>query len=156
MTQTPSYTTRPATLNDATIICHHRNAMFAEIGHNPASVAAMDNAFGPWLQQHMPRGEYIGWMIEDDDRRIIGGGGVWTHEGIPNTLMPHHRTAHVVNIYVEPEYRRQGIARHIMETIIEWAKAEQIAEVTLHASREGLPLYKQLGFTSGNHMTLML
>lgn len=62
----------------------------------------------------------------------------------------------VVNVYTDPSHRRQGIARKLMEVIIDWCRSEGFGSVLLHASDEGRPLYESLGFTPTNEMRLML
>ena len=48
--------------------------------------------------------------------------------------------------------RRQGLARRLTETAIEWCRANAIATVILHASDEGRDLYSSLGFQPTNEM----
>jgi GNAT superfamily N-acetyltransferase len=55
-------------------------------------------------------------------------------------------------VYVEPPSRRLGRARRLVETALDWARAERLASVVLHASRAGRPLYEQLGFVGTNEM----
>ena len=43
-----------------------------------------------------------------------------------------------------------------MEAMIEWCRGQRMANVFLHASEEGRPLYDSLGFTSTNEMRLAL
>ena len=50
------------------------------------------------------------------------------------------------------EHRQRGLARRLMQTMLDWCKQHQIANVVLHASDEGRPLYQSLGFVSTNEM----
>ena len=47
------------------------------------------------------------------------------------------RRATILNVYVYPQYRRCGIGRRLIETMIEWCRAEGFAAVYLHASKDG-------------------
>jgi GNAT superfamily N-acetyltransferase len=58
----------------------------------------------------------------------------------------------VVNVYTEPEYRRQGIARALMLALMEWARTTAADRVVLHASSDGRALYESLGFVATNEM----
>ena len=49
-------------------------------------------------------------------------------------------------MYTDPEFRRQGIARRLMQTMIDWCRKEGFVRVDLHASDKGRPLYESLGF----------
>ena len=60
----------------------------------------------------------------------------------------------ILNLYTEPEFRRRGIARQIMLTILSWVKDHGLRAVNLHASAAGRPLYEKLGFEATNEMRL--
>jgi len=62
----------------------------------------------------------------------------------------------VVNVYVQPAYRRNGLARRLMVAILDWCRAQGIERIALHASNMGRPLYESLGFTATNEMVLYL
>jgi len=70
----------------------------------------------------------------------------------------HHRVAMfrpeaiVVNVYTEPAWRRRGAARTLMEQVIDWARAQGIGRLVLHASKDGRALYERLGFAPTNEM----
>jgi GNAT superfamily N-acetyltransferase len=58
----------------------------------------------------------------------------------------------VLNVFTEPEWRRRGAAVLLMERIVEWARAERIVRVVLHASPLGRPVYERAGFVPTNEM----
>ena len=64
----------------------------------------------------------------------------------PNSNFPNGRIGDVLNVYVRSEYRRQGIAKALMELLIADAKAFKLDYIELKASADGYPLYKKLGF----------
>jgi len=55
-------------------------------------------------------------------------------------------------MYTEPEHRRRGLARRLMEAMIGWCREEGYASLFLHASDEGRALYAALGFSPTNEM----
>ncbi|NLM19637.1 MAG: GNAT family N-acetyltransferase, partial [Clostridiaceae bacterium] len=66
-------------------------------------------------------------------------------------IMPtfEHRTglrAHLMNVYTKSEYRRRGIAKKMIELLIDEAKGKGVTEISLDATEMGRPLYKALGF----------
>jgi GNAT superfamily N-acetyltransferase len=148
-----SYTLRPATIADLDILIHHRYSMWRDMGRDPKMLAIMEPAAREYFTAAVPTGFYRGWLAEADGE-IVGGAGVvispWP--GNPGSLLA--RRAMILNMYVEREYRRQGIARALMETMIAWCKAEGFSSVGLHASDEGRPLYESLGFKPTNEMRL--
>lgn len=49
---------------------------------------------------------------------------------------------------VTPEHRREGIARELCETAIDWLRDRGAATVLLYATEQGRPLYERLGFAA--------
>ena len=64
------------------------------------------------------------------------------------------REALILNVYVDPAHRRQGVARRLMQTLIDWAPGAGIARLVLHTSPQGRRLYEDLGFVDSNEMVL--
>jgi GNAT superfamily N-acetyltransferase len=60
--------------------------------------------------------------------------------------------AYIVNVYTEPEHRRRGLSRRLMEEVIAWCRANGMTRITLHASRAGRRMYEDLGFVTTNEM----
>ena len=67
---------------------------------------------------------------------------------------PCIQRAVILNVYTEPEFRKRGIARQVMLTILAWVKERGFRAVNLHASAEGRHLYEKLGFEATNEMRL--
>jgi GNAT superfamily N-acetyltransferase len=62
----------------------------------------------------------------------------------------------VLNVYTEPQHRRQGLARKLMLVVLDWCRANRVRPVILHSSDEGRPLYESLGFRPTSEMRLPL
>lgn len=147
---------RQARIEDVPEILRHRRAMYEAMGvGNPESREDMAKASARALPLAMAGGFFHGWLAEVDGR-VVAGGGVFVTPWLshPGDLLC--RKATVLNVYTDPEYRRQGIARKLMKTILAWCRSEGFHEVFLHASHEGRPLYEGLGFQVGNEMKLKL
>jgi GNAT superfamily N-acetyltransferase len=118
--------------------------------------ALMQEAAREYFEQAIPAGSYRGYLAMNEDGAVIGGGGVvvsaWP--GVLGQRTP--KRAMILNMYVEREYRRRGIARELMLAIIEWCRENGFTSVALHASDEGRALYEQLGFKPTNEMRLEL
>ena len=150
------YYIRLAGLDDARAIVDHRRSMFRDMGRgDEARLAQMSAAFEPWLLRRMESGEYLAWMAVAADGSIAGGAGLWLMDWPPHLLGSGARRGNIVNVYVRRESRRRGIARALMETALEWARANGVDCVILHASDEGRALYESLGFAPTNEMRLI-
>ncbi len=53
----------------------------------------------------------------------------------------------VMNVYTEPEYRKQGICTKLLKDLIEYGKSHGLGRIELSATENGYPIYKKLGFT---------
>jgi GNAT superfamily N-acetyltransferase len=150
---------RTATLADAPVIVRHRRAMWVDMGTGtPESLDAMDETFAPYLARSLADGTYHGWMAHTADGRVVGSGGLIVHEWLasPRDRNPRPRRAYIANMYTELFYRGRGIARCIMNAILDWCRADGFESVILHASEQGRPLYESLGFEPTNEMRLKL
>ena len=64
------------------------------------------------------------------------------------------KIAYVMNLCTLPDYRKQGIARLLMQKVIEWIKKNDLTVVSLHATEMGRKMYEELGFKETNEMRL--
>jgi GNAT superfamily N-acetyltransferase len=152
-----SLSIRPATINDIPTLLRHRRMMWWDMGrHDEAALDLMEKSAREYFTLAIPDGTYRGFLAADSDQQVVGGGGIvisaWP--GLFPQRIP--KRAMILNMYVEREFRRKGIARALMQAMIAWCRENGFANVGLHASDEGRPLYEQLGFKSTNEMRLDL
>ncbi len=146
---------RPATLEDAATIAEQRRTMFFDMGYRDG-LDSMTQAFLPWVQAKMSAGEYLAWFAIAEDGSIAAGSGLWLMDWPPHMIGPGSRRGNILNVYTRPEFRRQGLARRLTETAVDWCRDNGIATVILHASEAGRELYRSLGFQPTNEMRRML
>ena len=60
----------------------------------------------------------------------------------------------VLNVYVEPAWRRRGVAEALMRALLDALAVRGIRRIVLHASPDGRRLYERLGFVPTNEMRL--
>jgi GNAT superfamily N-acetyltransferase len=109
-----------------------------------------------YLQVAMPSGRYVSWLAETADGHVVAGTGVAISAWPGSPGDPTGKRALVLNVYTEPEFRRRGIARQLMEIVIAWCREQGLRSVSLHASDFGRALYEDLGFRQTNEMRLYL
>lgn len=145
---------RPA---EAATVARHRAAMFRDMGEvDDTGAAVIENASEDHLASLIEAREYFAFLAEIEGE-VVGGGGAWLRPLLPRPgVLQGSFEAYVLNVYTEPAHRRAGVARGIMECILDWCREQGVARVSLHASKEGAPLYESLGFTSSNEVRLML
>ncbi len=152
-----TYTLRLAASEEAPILARHRASMFRDMGEVDDPGASMiENASEDRLAALIEAREYFGFLAEHEGA-VIGGGGVWLRPVLPRPGAPRGGLeAYVLNVYVEPSHRRSGVARAIMQAILDWSRNERLARVVLHASKDGRSLYESLGFEASNEMRIRL
>ena len=136
--------------------------MFRDMGPLPShQEEALVQITAAYLRDALPRGEYLAWVAEDKAMPpiIIGGAGVQLRSILPRPrpgeddleLGPE---AIVLNVYVEPTWRRRGVGEALMRAILDALAARGIRRIVLHASGDGRRLYERLGFVATNEMRL--
>lgn len=147
---------REATARDLETILLHRRRMCEDMGHGDAAVLdrMVDDCRG-LLRRWLEDGVYRGWLVERDGA-VVAGGGLIVSPWLPNAADPQARRATILNVYTEPDYRRQGLARALMETMLSCCRAEGFRAVTLDASDDGRALYESMGFRPTPQMRLDL
>ncbi|MBZ0277198.1 MAG: GNAT family N-acetyltransferase [Anaerolineae bacterium] len=152
-----AFTIRQATLADVPMIVTHRRQMFEDIGHtNSSGLDQMDRIGAEWLYERVANGRYLGWFALNAAGDIVAGAGLWLQDWPPNMIDQEPYRGYILNVYTRPEYRQRGLARRLVETIIDWCSQRGIITVGLHASSQGRPIYEGLGFGSTNEMRLLL
>jgi GNAT superfamily N-acetyltransferase len=147
---------RAATLDDIPEILRQRRAMYEDMDYTDAEkLAAMQSISAGYLKTAMAEGSFQAWLALSDDQ-VVGGGAVVISPWPAHPYDLECRRTTILNVYTNPQYRRRGIARQVMQTMIDWCKREGFANVNLHASKDGRHLYESLGFVTGNEMKLKL
>jgi ribosomal protein S18 acetylase RimI-like enzyme len=158
------FAVRQADAADIPLLAHHRAAMFRDMGRLASHHhEALERATDSYLRDALPRGEYLAWVAEDKGQRpaVIGGAGVQLRPILPRPgadddhpeLGPE---AIILNVYVEPHWRRRGIAETLMRTVLDALAVRGVRRIVLHASDDGRRVYERLGFVPTNEMRLSL
>ena len=146
---------RRAAAEDAGVIAHHRAAMFRDMGSiPPVEYEEFRQSSAEWLDTLFAGNGYAGWLAEQRNTIVAGGGILIREMGPVPGCYRVNRWAHIVNVYTEPPYRRRGLARLVMRTMLDWCAEQAFDMVTLAASDEGRPLYESLGFVPTHDMRL--
>ena len=89
--------------------------------------------------------DYLYFLVEDDGQ-VIGGCGISIFRIPPKFSQPTGVYAYLSNMYIEPEFRRKGYGRALVDYVVDYCKTQQIGLLFLHASDTGQLLYKTIGF----------
>lgn len=95
------------------------------------------------------------WLVAEDGGSIVATGAAFIHRARSSVALTGV-VAVVAGVYTFPAYRRRGLARAIVERLIEICRTRGCRKIRLRASEQGRPLYEQLGFIPGDEMVLPL
>jgi ribosomal protein S18 acetylase RimI-like enzyme len=127
--------------------------MFAAMGRTQESILdAMSRNFEPWVERMIAEGKYSGW-ITDDQGRAVASAGILVLDWPPHPLDPTGvERGYLLNVFVEPEYRRRGLAHALVDLCLAEAHQRSLRVVALHSSDAARPIYESLGFRSTSEM----
>jgi GNAT superfamily N-acetyltransferase len=152
---TTIFTIREAAPDELDVILHHRRSMFRDMGEGTVEeLGRMVETARPMFVNAVENGSYHHWLAIDNRGRVAGGGGVLFCPWPANPREACTERAVILNVYTELEFRRRGVARQVMQVILEWVKTHGLESVNLHASDEGRFLYESMGFKPTNEMRL--
>ena len=157
-----AFSIRQADADDIPLLARHRAGMFRDMGQlAPHQEEPLAHATASYLRDALPRGEYLAWVAEDHmtPPTAIGGAGVQLRPILPRPqggaedleLGPE---AIILNVYVEPAWRRRGVGEALMRAALDALARRGIRRIVLHASEDGRRLYERLGFAPTNEMRL--
>lgn len=113
-------------------------------------------ALRDYYDRHMAEGTFVSWLAFDGEK-IIGTSGMSFVEKPPYFGCPSGKLGLLSSMYTDPDYRRKGIAKELLDRVVKEAKAYGCGTVQITASDMGVKLYSAYGFThNGNFMQYKL
>ncbi|MHA1978455.1 MAG: GNAT family N-acetyltransferase [Candidatus Hodarchaeales archaeon] len=150
-----SISIRKATVSDVPALVKLRRLMFESMGHNnPDLLKAGDLAVEKFFNESIPNKTFRGWVAINSSGEVVSNIGVIIDQHPPSPNNITGKIAYLMNLCTLSPYRRQGIARKLLEEVLAWTRQLDIKRVSLHATKLGKSLYEQLGFTETNEMRL--
>jgi GNAT superfamily N-acetyltransferase len=110
--------------------------------------------------------EYYSKHIDDEDNlsfialldgRLAGCASIQFELRPPHIRFGGNYNGYILNVYVDKDFRKKGIATRLMERLHEEAAARGAKRIGLHASQYGNPVYAKIGYkTTEKYMELIL
>ena len=109
-----------------------------------------------YYHRHMADGTFVSWLAMDGDK-IVGTSGMSFVEKPPYFTCPSGKLGLLSSMYTNPEYRRMGIARELLDRVVNEARKYGCGAIHITASDMGVKLYTAYGFKhNGNFMMYTL
>ena len=103
----------------------------------------------PYLQEyykkHLHDGTFVSWLALDGDK-IIGTSGMSFVERPPIFSCPSGKLGILSSMYTNTDYRRMGIAKELLDRVVNEARTYGCGAVHITASDMGVKLYTAYGF----------
>ena len=93
-----------------------------------------------YYRRALESGEHIAYLVYDNGK-FMGAGGLSFYQVMPTYHNPTGKKAYIMNMYTASEYRRQGIAFHTLDLLV-----QGVSQIALEATDMGRPLYEKYGF----------
>ena len=145
---------RIATAKDIDLLMRSRLEMLKVVNGLPQDYQ-YDDVIVNESRDYFLNGDHITVLVIDNGE-VIGCASMSFMRIMPTFSHPTGKRAHLMNVYTRSEYRRQGIARKMVEILIDETWKRGATEISLDATTMGRPLYVSLGFkptTEGMVMT---
>ncbi|WP_033153816.1 GNAT family N-acetyltransferase [Pseudobutyrivibrio ruminis] len=129
---------------------------YVSYGRTVPTDVDLQAALKDYYDRHLADGTFVSWLAFDGDK-IIGTSGMSFVEKPPYFGCPTGRLGLLSSMYTNPDYRRMGIAKELLNRVVEEAKAYGCGAVHITASDMGVKLYTSYGFEhNGNFMQYKL
>lgn len=137
---------RIAAKDDIELLMSSRLEMLKVVNNLPADYEYTEEIVRE-SRDYFLNGDHI-TVLAIDDGKVIGCASMSFMWIMPTFSHPTGRRAHLMNVYTRSEYRRQGIARKMVNMLIDETWKRGATEISLDATTMGRPLYESLGFTN--------
>ena len=104
-------------------------------------------AYAAWVHPRIDSEKYVG-MLAVSDGEVVGGAGVVLLDWDPTRANPDGVMGRLVAVYTSCAFRRQGVARALVKSVLDRCEQLGVREFNLGATTEGKGLYLELGFVS--------
>jgi GNAT superfamily N-acetyltransferase len=143
---------RAATVDDIPELVRLREVladrMRADAG-GPPSAPGWQQAYARGLRERLGAPDVAVFVIDRPAGEGLAACGMgFIYERFPGPGLPDGRFGYVLGMATDPEFRRRGYGRAILEALLDWYRANGVRRVDLHATADGEPLYRAYGFAA--------
>jgi len=145
-----SFLLRKATPQDAEIITAMRWKLFQETNstETPEPPAEFLRESRAAVSHLLGNGQAFAWLAIVENGYVVGNLALLLHARLPSPRNVVPLEGYVMNVWVDPAWRRQGIATALMDKALKKSRELGLKRVRLHATPEGRGAYARAGFVA--------
>ena len=144
---------RIATKDDIELLMSSRLEMLKVVNNLPSDYEYTEEIVRE-SRDYFLNGDHV-TVLAIDGGEVIGCASMSFMWIMPTFSHPTGKRAHLMNVYTRNTYRRQGIARRMVEMLIDETWKRGATEISLDATTMGRPLYESLGFTNSTESMVL-
>lgn len=141
---------RRATIADAPELTRLRRLMLLAMGTDPAGFdpAWEETAVAHFRNRLSEPDRFAAFVVDAPDRDGLAASAVgWIDRHLPSPGNPSGEVGYIASMSTDPRWRRRGHARAGLLALLGWMRERGLVVAELHATADGEPLYRSLGFT---------
>lgn len=140
-------TIKKATINDLSLLLVWRERVLREVFSLGANADMQDliEQNREYYLHAIPNNHIACFAYQGAE--IIGCGGLCIYNEMPSPDNKNGKCGYLMNIYVAPEHRKQGVGKQIVTYLIKQAKLENIGKIYLETADGAKQFYEKLGFS---------
>jgi GNAT superfamily N-acetyltransferase len=149
---------RCVTIDDVPALVDYRVRFLNELFNHPENdeTTVVRKSLLEYFTRAVPSKDFIAWVAEYDGKIIATSGMVvWQKPAIYGGV-ESGRLGYLLNFYTVPEARRKGIGTRLLNELIKEAKSLGLKYLHLHASKDGINIYRKAGFAEPEQPELEL
>ncbi len=150
------YKIRRATVADIPVLIEMRSRMFESFVDDKETIDEMNRFSKSYFREKIESEEFIAWFAEDRSGEVVACSALSFYYLPPKPFNLDGKYGYISSMYTKEGHRRRGLARQLLQAILEYAKDTGLRCVKLHASEVGEPLYASAGFCKWNEMGLVI
>lgn len=114
-------------------------------GKRPPENVDLRTSLNDFYHRHLEDNTFVSWLAMDGDK-IVGTSGMSFVEKPPYFTCPTGRLGLLSSMFTDPDYRRMGIAKELLDRVVNEARVYGCGAVHITASDMGVKLYTAYGF----------
>ena len=109
-----------------------------------------------YFEKELTRENVVVWVAELNQEVIATSTMVIWQPPIGFSGIDKEGNGYILNMFVVQAYRKKGIGALLMEKLIDVAKSKNLEKIHLHATNDGMHLYRKNGFHVPTYPELVL